>query len=245
MRTERLEELRRIAGQLSKLSADDPPRAGRFTAVALLGLAVIWAWGLYGDLFLSNFIVVTTSAFLIAGYSGYLVVVGAEIMRSHDRWEVDSALTLRDMLVDRSEGGGVQAGSPFYLRLFRLRVEEEVRRCDRAGSPLTVVVIRLQLPGQSPSHSTFSRASAEMANVAAAHPDLVTCPTALGLFEYAFLLPGRDTDEAEAAAEVIGKALPRYRCLFGFALFPEDGASADDLLRFAMEQSDMLRTLAV
>lgn len=236
---------RLTASQLAALFSHDPAQAGILTTVALAGVAVIWLWGLYGDLLFSNLVVATSTSVLTFGYAGSLAVMAGRLVRSQDRWQVDSALTLRDLLSDRTNAGAnPQAGSSFYVRQLRLRLDEEIRRCKGYGTELTVVAVRLELPGQAPSHAVLSQANAEMAELVAAHRDALTCPTSLGLFEYAFLLPGHDRQAAEAMTAWVARTLKRYRCSFGLAVFPEDATDADTLLRRATEHCGVLHSSA-
>ena len=245
MRTRQLTSVRLTLSQLAALFSHDPAKTGLLVTVALVGLAVIGLWGLYGDLFLSNLVVVAVIEVLIVCYVGFVAVLIGRLVRSQDRWQVESALTLRELL---SEGttvaANMQGGSPFYARQLRLRLEEEIRRCMEYGTPLTVVAVRLELPGQPPSHAAFSQANSDMAELMTLHREALTCPTPLGMFEYAFCLPNCERRAAQAMTTFIANALRRYRCSFGLAVFPDDGEDGDTLLRRAIEQCGILHTSA-
>lgn len=245
MARSRIATLRSAFGRLAAVFAHDPAQTGLLATVAIVGLVVIGLWGLYGDLFLSNLVVVLATEVLIAGYAGLLVLLTAQLVRSLDRWQVESALTLRDLLSERSSASAsVQAGSPFYARRLRLQLESEIRKCKDYGTSVSVVAMRLEVPGQSPSHAVFTQANREVADLVTAHRETLVAPTSLGLFEYAFCLPNHDRRIARTMTAFIASALRRYRCSFGIAVFPEDGADADTLLRRAIEQCGMLATVA-
>lgn len=240
-----LAALRLILGPLVTLFSHDLVQTGRLASAALVGLVVIGLWGLYGDLLLSNLVVVAVIDVLIVCYAGSLMVLTGRLVRSQDRWQVESTLTLRELLSEGTPvGPAVQGGSPFYARQLRLRLEEEVRRCKEYGTPLTVVAVRLELPGQVPSHAIFSQANLDMADLVTSHREALHCPTPLGMFEYAFYLPNSGRPAAQAMTTFIAGSLRRYRCSFGLAVFPDDGEDGDTLLRHAIEQCGMLRTSA-
>jgi hypothetical protein len=231
--------------QIMVLLSHDPAQTGFLAGVVLTGLVVIGLWGLYGDLFFSNMKVVAVSEVLIICYVGSLIVLAGRMVRSQDRWQVESALTLRELLSEGKDGAAsLQAGSPFYARQLRLRLEEEIRRCREYGTSVSVVAVRLELPDERPSRAGFSQASFEMAQLVTSHRRTLLSPTALGMFEYTFLLPNCERRAAKAVATFVGNELRRYRCSFGLAVFPDDGQDADTLLRSATEQCGMLHSSA-
>jgi len=237
--------IRSSLGHIAALLSHDPAQTGLLAGVVLGGLVVIGLWGLYGDLFFSNMLVVAVSEVLIVCYVGSLVILAGRLVRSQDRWQVESASTLRELLSEGRDGGAdLQAGSPFYARQLRLRLEEEIRRCREYGTSISVVVARLELPDQRPSRAGFSQASFDVAELVTSHRETMLAPTALGMFEYAFLLPNCERRAAKAMATFIGNELRRYRCSFGIAVFPDDGQDADALVRCAAEQCGMLHSSA-
>lgn len=232
-------------GQVVALLSHDSGQTGFLAGVTFGGLVVIGLWGLYGDLFFSNLKVVTVSEVLIVCYVGWLAVLAGRLVHSYDRWQVDSALTLRELLSEGKEGAGnLQAGSPFNARQLRLHLEEEIRRCRQYGTSLSVVAVRLELPDQRPSRAGFSQASFDMAELVTSHRQTLLAPTALGMFEYTFLLPNCERRAARAVTTFVGNELRRYRCSFGLAVFPDDGQDADTLLRCAAEDCGMLHSSA-
>ena len=236
---------RQTLNQVAALYSHDPGQTGLIAGVAFSGLAVIGLWGLYGDLLFSNLVVVAVVEVLIAGYAGSLAFLIGRLVRSQDRWQVESALTLRELLSEgRDDTSNPLTGAPFYARQLRLRLDEDIRRCKECGTPLTVVAVRLELPGRAPSRASFSQANFDMAQLASSHSHVLVAPTALGMFEYAFLLPNCDRRAARAVAAFVTSALRRYRCSFGFGVFPDDGEDGDTLLRRAVEECGMLQQLA-
>ncbi len=242
--TDALARLRLTIGRMIAPLMRDPGRGGVTATVGIVGLALIWLWSLYGDFVLPHLVVVTAATLLTACYAGWLAVTVGTLVREQDRWQVESALTLRDLLSDRHDSGSPLAGWPFYLRQLRLRLDEEIRRAHDYGTPFTVAALRLEVPGHAPSHALLSQANFEMADLVAAHPGAVLAPTSLGLFEWAFVLPHHDRRAAQAMAEFIARTLRRYSCSFGLAVFPDDGLDAESLLRCAVDRCGVLQTTA-
>jgi hypothetical protein len=233
---------RQTLNQVAALYSHDPGQTGLIAGVAFFGLVVIGLWGLYGDLFLSNLVVVAVAEVMVVCYAGSLAFLAGRLVRSQDRWQVESALTLRELLSEgRDDAANPLTGAPFYARQLRLRLDEDIRRCREYGTSLTVVAVRLELPGRAPSRASFSQANFDMAQLASSHSHVLVAPTALGMFEYAFLLPNCDRRAARAVAAFVTSALRRYRCSFGFAVFPDDGEDGDTLLRRAVEECGMLQ----
>jgi len=231
--------------QLAALFSHAPAQTGVLVTVALSGLASIALWGLYGDLLLPNLGVVAVIEVLIVCYGGFVAALTASLVRSQDRWQVESTLTLRDMLSGGSNvAASVQAGSPFHAGQLRLRLEEEIAKCKEYATLLTVVAMRLELPGEAPSRAGFTQANFDVAQLVTSHRGALVCPTALGMFEYVFLLPNCERRSARAMIMFVASAMKRYRCFFGRAVFPDDGEDADTLLRLATEECGMLHNSA-
>src|SRR4030042_1068271 len=137
---------RQTLSQVAALYSHDPGQTGRLAGVASFGLVVIGLWGLYGDLFLSNLVVVAVAEVMVACYAGSLAFLAGRLVRSQDRWQVESALTLRELLSEgRDDAANPLTGAPFSARQLRLRLDASLRRCKEGGTPLTVVAVRLEL----------------------------------------------------------------------------------------------------
>lgn len=245
MRKPHFTAVRITLSRLGALFSHDPAQTGVLVTVALSGLASIALFGLYGDLLLPNLAVVAAIEALIVCYGAFVAALIVRLVRTQDRWQVESALTLRDMLSGgRDAPVSVQAGSPFHAGQLRLRLEEEIRKCKEYGTSLSVVAVRLELPGQAPSRAGFTQANLDMAQLVMSHREALVCPTALGMFEYAFCLPNCERRSARAMIIFVATALRRHRCFFGLAVFPDDGEDADTLLRHATRQCGMLHDSA-
>src|SRR3989304_6934604 len=89
--------VRSSLGQVAALLSHDPAQTGLLVGVALTGLVVVGLWGLYGDLFLSNMVVVAVTEVLIVFYVGSLVVLAGGLVRAQDRWQGGRAFALREV----------------------------------------------------------------------------------------------------------------------------------------------------
>jgi hypothetical protein len=245
MREQRFAAIKDALGKASALAAYDPPQARILVLVALATIGIVGVWGLYAELFIPNLIVELVAVSLST--AGLLLVANltGKLVRSHDRWQVESALTFRQMLSEGGKlAGGFQAGSPFYAQQLRLRLKEEIQHARDYGTSVSLVAMRIELLGQSPSHAVFTQANYEFAELAIRHGDTLLAPTALGMFEYAFFLRTADRKAAQSITQFLARDLKRYQCSFGIACFPEDGAEPELLLHRAMTSSGMLREAA-
>jgi hypothetical protein len=246
MRRRSFSTVRTAAGRLLALYAYDPTRAAYLVGVTVAGLIAIGLWGLYGDLVMTNLVVVAITEVLIAVYVLILAAMLERLVRNQDRWQVESALTFRQMLAEaKSFEGDSQAGSPFYARRLRTELEDEVRRCREFSTPFSIVAFRLEAQNQSPSHAIFAQANAEVADLMIRHRDLFLAPTALGMFEYAFYLRNADRATARSTVSYLRNALKRYRSYYGLVVYPEDGDEPALLLRRAIQLCGTLEDNAV
>ena len=244
----RQRNLQSMHSQLRKwvdLLSYDQSSSWLLLGVASGGLAVIGLWGLYGDLFLSNLVVVGFSVLLIFIWSLFLGFLVERIVTSHDRWQVEAALTYRQLLTEAKPfAGDTQVGSPFIALRLQNQLQDEMVRCRAYGTPLAVVAFRIELPGQAPTHAVFTQANAEVADLLGQHQGTLIGASALGMFEYGFFLPNSDRNAAEKITQFIATKLKRYRCYFGLAIFPDQETEPMTLLRLAMEDSGQLNTQA-
>lgn len=217
----------------------------RLIFIATIGFLGIGFWGLYADLVLSNLLTVAVAQLMLVVYFVTMAILLERLVRSHDRWQVESALTFRQLLAEaKSFSGDSQAGSPFYARRLREQLGEQLRRCEQYGTPLAVVAFRLELPGQSPSHAVFTQANRDVADLLTHHYTAMTCPTALGLFDYAAFIPNCDRRAAASVIGFLSRTLGRYQWYAGIAVAPDDGRDPDVLLQRAIAECGALHAYA-
>lgn len=246
MRGLNFQSLHSIRHKWGNLIGHDSSSSWLFLGVASGGLAAIGLWGLYGDLFLSNLVVVAVSVFTIIIYCFALLLLVERKVTSYDRWQVEAALTYRQLLTEaRPFTGDSQGGSPFYARRFQTQLQDEMARCRAYKTPLSVVAFRLELPGQAPTHAVFAQANNDVADLLVQHQSTLVGASAFGMFEYGFILPNCDRGAAEKITAFIARRLERYRCYFGVATFPDQENNALMLLRRAIEECGVLNSQAV
>jgi hypothetical protein len=231
--------------QVSALYWHNPRTAGLFVVLAIAGLVLIGLWGLYGDWFLGNLVAVTVAEALTLAYVVAVALAAGHLVHERDQWQVESALTFRQMLAEaKSFSGDAQAGSPFYAKRLRLALQSDIEHAIDMGTLVGVVGFRVELQGQSPSHAVFTQANHEVAELLSQYPDTIACPTALGMFEYAFYVRNVDLKSVKAITGFIERSLKRYRCDFGVAMLVDDGHDAESLLKAAMSRCGWLNTTA-
>jgi hypothetical protein len=231
--------------QVTTLYWHNPRTTGLYFGLAIAGLVLIGLWGLYGDWFLGNLIAVTVSEVLTLAYVVAVALAAGKLVRERDRWQVESALTFRQMLAEaKSFSGDSQAGSPFYAKRLRVALDRDIKHAREVGTSVAMIAFRVELLSQAPSHPVFVQANGEVAELLSLYPETIACPTALGMFEYAFYIRNADSKSVRAITSFIERSLPRYECHFGVAVLDEDGKDAESLLKAAMSGTGWLSTVA-
>ncbi len=237
--------LTRSFGPMRPVLNHDPAQTAKLGVVVAAGLIAVGLWGLYGDLLFSNIVVVFGVELMLLAYVPGVVAMASRLVRDFDRWQVESALTFRQMMAE-NKGAGIsfQAGSPLYHRQLELQLTDGLTLAGLYGTPLSLLAMRLEMPGHQPSHAIFASANVDVAALAHAHPELLGGVAAVGMFEWVFPLTGHDRKAAMGVSRFLERELKRYRCFFGLSVFPEDAAQADDLLRSATAQCGVIRDTA-
>ena len=224
---------------------------------------VVWDW--VALLFLPAIAVVPITLALVILFGTAMTVLAAHLVYSIDRWEVDSALqarrlwTTRGAVADRSGGvdeladAGNQAAAhsrrppapapslSFSRVYFDLRLQEEIRRCRREGSSMSLIYIDAQDPSHEQTAGQLEKTIVEVANLASQHTQTISLPLHTGPSEYAFVLPHSERDAADDFASKLVRALGDYWCHFGVAVYPDDGSNAEELFDYAREECDESR----
>jgi GGDEF domain-containing protein len=115
---------------------------------------------------------------------------------------------------------------------FMLRLEEEMLRCRQHGHSCAVVVLTLlDLPCERPERDKLYEALADLTFNGFRLTDI---PGVLSNNEYALLLPETDIDGARAVATRLKLRLARFSPVEGYAVFPDEAASAEKLVELAI-----------
>jgi diguanylate cyclase (GGDEF)-like protein len=129
----------------------------------------------------------------------------------------------------------------FNRRYFIMKAEEALSHAARYGHTVALLVVDLQRfsdVNDEFGHKTGDRVLALVANAFTQSLRASDTFFRIGGDEFVMLLPQADTDAAKRAAERCAAALPaepelaRYsvRANVGWAVYPADGATVDDLL---------------
>ncbi len=222
------------------LIASEPARTRFVLKVGLAGAFVIVLWSWLGGFVVSAVLAALITTGLIIAYGGVLAFLAASLVRSVDRWQVESALHARRLMATGKRAEMVAADEPAddgFLRLyFLLRLQDELRHCRQYGRPMSVLALKVMSPGQEPSAALTEQISFDVANLAASHVQTISLTTSLAGNEYIFCLPRSDKASAKALASTFLTALGEYWCYAGLAVYPEDASEAEALIEFARRQ---------
>lgn len=133
--------------------------------------------------------------------------------------------------------------STWYQRwYFELRFDEELERALRYGQPTSLVTAQLESIGEAGSEER-TRLSEVLAWLANERLRITDMPGVINRDEYALFLPQTDRVGAEVVAERLKAILNDFGPRVSLAVFPDDGANAQQLLDVARANS--VRTATV
>jgi len=113
---------------------------------------------------------------------------------------------------------------------FLLRLEEEILRAGRYERPLALIGLRLK----SESRGDVERLQAALKRVSTEELRSTDIPGALGLDEYAVILPETDRRGGEVVVTRLQQALSTFSPDCRIAVFGEDGGESSALLDRAL-----------
>jgi hypothetical protein len=236
----------------------EPERSKLVLKIGAAGLVAVAAWALLAPLALPAIVVIPVFVLLLAVYGTMMVVLAADLVRSLDRYQVESAVHARRLMSTTltATAGAAAAESGvskllprpsfrpdpedllapnFYDWYFSIRLEEEVKKSRREGASMAVVVMHVAPHSSDPSHAEIEQIDIEMAKLASDHQDKLKIPTALDILEYGFYLPGMDSFAAKALVSRLVSHLGDYWCYYGIAVYPDDASNGEGLLNQARE----------
>jgi GGDEF domain-containing protein len=244
----------------------EPEQSALLLKVGLAGPLLIVAWNLLGSLFLSPLIIMPFSLLLILSYAGVFGYLVARLVRSADRWEVDSAMQARRLLNGNRRGDyqspEPEAGLPlaamaalaspdgrppkpqasqadFHRLYFMLRLEEEVHEARRQGRGMTVLALDVSVPHQEElTAAARDKLALDLATIASGQSAVIGHSLSIGATEFVFSLPHCDENEAKAFVKKLLTGLGNYWCHFGISVYPREGTTAELLFDSARERCD-------
>ena len=123
----------------------------------------------------------------------------------------------------------------FHRWYFDLRLDEETRRSQRYGQPVSVIALHVRPTPELSAGAAAESLNMEYAQLAARALRAVDIPASLGEFEYAACLPNTDQRGAKATARRLATLLGKLECEIGIACYPNDCQDAGRLLDHAIE----------
>src|SRR3972149_7051210 len=114
----------------------------------------------------------------------------------------------------------------FHRWYFDLRLDEETRRSQRYGQPVSVIALRVRPTPELSAGAAAESLNMQYAQLAARALRAVDIPASLGEFEYAACLPNTDQRGAKATARRLATLLGKLECEIGIACYPNDCQAA-------------------
>jgi hypothetical protein len=219
----------------------EPERTRLLLKVAGGGALALLVWAAVGKAVVSDVVFLLIDLVAIAAYSTAVAILTGNLVRGADRWQVESAMQARRLLSSPRKAEPA-AGDPqtatFDHWYFILRLEDEIKRARRYGSPLSVVILHLGPPGEEPTPAITEKIDYDVAQLAANLAKTMTMPCAIAPLEYAFILPESDRNEARARIAPLMTPLGDYWCRFGISVYPDDATAAEELVQLARRKLD-------
>ena len=122
---------------------------------------------------------------------------------------------------------------------FELRLKEETSRSKRFEQPFAIIVMKVSGLGGalSPRRSEFNN---RLASIASSKLRSIDIPAVIGDGQYAVCLPATGHEGAKIVGERLAEFLADYEPLIGFAAYPTEGQTGEELLRAAEERTRSL-----
>ena len=213
--------------------------AFRVLAPALLGLVAVAALDWLAAGALAPVALVALAVGLTAAYAGVVAALIVAAVRRAGRFhDVMLLQALRQAEASKKLAIYDQQTGLFHRWYFEFRLSGEVKRCQRYGSEMAVLAIRVEPSDGNIPSATWEVVSSDLALLVARTMRTVDIPATLGALEYALCLPECDRAGAEEAAQRVLDALGDYDAAVGLALYPEDGSDGETLLEQARQRAD-------
>ena len=126
----------------------------------------------------------------------------------------------------------------FHRWYFELRLEEEVRRCQRYGHSLSVIAMRVERPEDAKRTLETDPLELEIAKLAARTLRAVDIPASLGELEFAFCLPNTDAEGARITARRLREAIGKRGLSLGIACYPDSSIDGKKILEDALRDME-------
>ncbi|HEY7268787.1 MAG TPA: hypothetical protein VH951_03075 [Dehalococcoidia bacterium] len=235
---------------LVSIAQMEPERTKLLLKVAAGGAAVLFLWTWAGRALAGDIIFAFVDVVAMLAYSVAIIVLTGNLVRGADRWQVESAMQARRLLstgrqrVEDLQRADTEGAATFDHWYFVLRLEDEIKRARRTGTPVSIVIMQISAAGEQMTPALVEQINFDVAQLAASHTKTMSMPSAIAPCEYAFLLPNTDRNEAKSRIAPLLAPLGDYWCDFGIAVYPDDGSDAEALVALAQQQSEEDKTEA-
>ena len=243
------------ADSLLSLFNREPEQSQFLLKFGLGGPVVIVVWHLLGGYFLPVYALAPLTLVIILLYGAATALLTFRLVHNTDRWQMESAEQSRRLLGSSTTGRRMVAGeldsddvaipppppASFPQVYFLMRLQEEVMRCRREGTEMSVIALDATRSGEEPGQTLIEKTSFEIATLAAGHSRTISLPLSVSATEYIFCLPNSDRAFTEDFVSKLVRALGDYWCHFGVAVYPEDGTDGESLFNHARQECEASR----
>jgi hypothetical protein len=228
----------------------EPDKAWFLLKICLGGAIALVAWSWISGSIVSPVAGLVVLLLLTLAYAGCLTYQIARLVRSMDRWQVESAKQASRLATTRRHVDRPASEPPlppptpqatFQQAYFLRRLNEDVKDARRQGTALSLIAIDVTVPQEAMTSELADEVNFELAHIAADHARLISVPLSTGETEVMFSLPNVDAKGAKAFVSNLVQGLGKYWCHFGVVTYPEDGTEGETLFNRAREACDMSR----
>lgn len=220
----------------------EPEQTRQLVKFGLGGAIVIAVLGTVAAMLLNALLAAPVMLAMSLIYGFALVVSAARLVSdASGRRFVESALSKPSRLHGGDEPKAPERMAPvaeqasFNRNYFMLRLQEEVANARRDGREMAVIAIEATAPGVPMNPELAEKIATEFAKIASNHFKTISNSLSMSENEYVMSLPMTDAAETKAFVSKVVQSLGNYWCHFGIAAYPEDGTSAESLIKAARD----------
>ena len=223
----------------------EPEQTNFLIKLVLGGAIVVAVFSVVAAVLVNSIVVLPVTLILGLIYSSAVVMTTARLVFAGvGRRYMESALHSRTPAQVQESAAAVTPTAEqasFSQSYFMLRLQDEVAAARRDGREMTVIAIEATRPGFEMDRESAEKVAKEIAEIASNHNKTISNTLSMSESEYVMALPHTSAAEAKAFLSNLVQSLGNYWCHFGTASYPNDGTTADGLVRFARESVEESR----